>query len=112
MHEPPAARVAADTLTVPAPAIPVVVPEQVLFRLLGVETTRPEGSVSVNATPDRITLAFVLETVMVSEVLPLSGTVEAPKALLMLGGLTTVRVAVLGLVAFPAAVESRVTLLM
>ena len=52
----------------------------------------------------------MLESVNVSEVLPFSGTVLPPKALLIAGALTTVRVADAG-VPLPAAVELIVTLL-
>src|SRR5579864_8143219 len=51
------ARVAADKLTVPEPAIAVAVPPQVLLRLLGVATTRSAGRLSVNAIPVRPTVA-------------------------------------------------------
>ncbi len=74
----------------PEPATAVAVPPQVLVRPLGVATTRPAGSVSVNATPVSATaLAAGLVMVKVSEVVPFRGTATAPKALAIDGGATT-----------------------
>lgn len=54
VQEEDAAMVPPDKLTVPEPAVAVIVPlPQVPVRPLGVETTRPAGSVSLNATPLR-----------------------------------------------------------
>ena len=89
-----AATVPAERLTDPEPPTAVAVPLQVLFKL-GVEaTTRPEGRVSVNARPVKATPVFGLLIVNVSEVEPFNGTVAAPKTLVIVGGLATVRLAV------------------
>ena len=90
-----AASVPADRLTMPEAAVAVVVPPQVLDKPLGVATTRPAGKVSVNAKPVKLVPVLELVMVKVSEVVPLSVMVGAPKALVMLGAATTVRVAVL-----------------
>jgi len=91
VHVPPGAidaplseivRVAATTVTVPPQA-----PKEALA------TSSPAGSTSVKATPVRVVEEFALVIVNVSEVLPFSGIFGAPKALLMLGGPTTVTLA-------------------
>src|SRR5262249_30723923 len=88
------ASVPPDKLTVPDPPTAVAVPPQVLVRL-GVEaTTRPAGRLSVKATPFSVTFVFALVMLNVSEVVPFNGMLAAPKALVMLGGLATVRFAV------------------
>jgi len=80
--------VAPDRLTVDEPAVAVVVPPEqkpLWVRPLGVATTSPAGSVSVKATPvSGMPLEFAREKVRV--VVPLSGIVRTPKALLMKGG--------------------------
>src|SRR5580692_2152597 len=88
------ARVPADTLTWPDPATPVAVPPQELVRLFGVATTRPAGRLSVNDSPLSATAAFGLVMLKVSEVVPFSGIAGAPNALVIVGGLATVRFAV------------------
>src|SRR5258707_13091697 len=89
------ARVPADKLTVPDPATAVAVPPQVLVSPLGVATTNPAGRLSVNATPvSAMVLAAGLVMVKVSEVEPFSGMLAAPNALVMVGGVATVRFAV------------------
>lgn len=50
----PAARLAPLRLTKELPAVAVAVPPQVMERPLGVATIRPEGSVSLKATPVRV----------------------------------------------------------
>ena len=84
-HEALEARVPADKLTDDNPAAAVAVPPQVLLRLGVAATTRPDGRLSVNATPvsDASVLGFVM--VSVREVVPLSGIEAAPKALEMVG---------------------------
>src|SRR6266700_2434964 len=83
---------ASDTL--PEPATAVAAPPQVLVSPLGVATTRPAGSVSVNATPVSATaLPAGLVMVKVSEVVPFSGRFAAPKALAIDGGATTLMLA-------------------
>ena len=105
-----AASVPADRLTMPEAAVAVVVPPQVLDKPLGVATTRPAGKVSVNAKPVKLVPVLELVMVKVSEVVPLSVMVGAPKALVMLGGLATVRVA-LEVFPVPPSVEVICTLL-
>ena len=91
---PLAGRVPAERLTEVAPAVAVAVPPQV-FESAGVlATTRPAGNVSVNAIPVSARLVFGLVMLKVSEVVPPVGTDAAPKALVMDGGVATVRLAV------------------
>src|SRR6476646_9977546 len=94
VHDALAARVPADKLMLPDPAPAVAVPPHVLFKALGVATTRPAGRVSVNAMPVSARVVFGLLMVNVSEVVPFSGMLAAPKAFVMLGGVATVRFAV------------------
>ena len=82
-----------DRLTEPEPATAVTAPPQLLVRPLGVETTRPAGRVSVNASPVSVRLLGLL-MVMVNEVDAPDGIVEAPNAFEIVGGLATVRLAV------------------
>ena len=63
-----------------------------MFLAIGVATTKPIGSESVNATPLSEFEALGLTMVKVNEVDPLSGTAKAPKALLMDGGAITATV--------------------
>jgi hypothetical protein len=74
----------AEAVTIPTPHVPV--------RPLGVDTTNPEGRLSTNATPFRGVVVFGLVIVKVSEVALLKGIDVAPNALLIVGGVTTVRV--------------------
>ena len=89
-----AAIVAADKLTDPDPAAAVAVPPQVLVRFGVDATTRPAGKLSVKATPFNVTFVFGFWMLNVSEVVPFSGMLAAPKALAMAGGEATVRFAV------------------
>ena len=94
-QEAPAASVPPVRLTEEDPAAAVAVPVHVVVSPLGVATTRPVGSVSVNATPVRaIAFNAVLLMVKLNEVLPFSGIDVAPKLLLMEGGAPTDRLAV------------------
>jgi hypothetical protein len=95
----------------PDPAVAVAVPPHVLLSPLGVATTNPDGSVSVNATPDSATVfSDGLVIVNVNDVVPFNGTVAAPNALAIDGGLTTVSVA-LAVFPVPPLSEETVTLL-
>src|SRR5437899_9560045 len=87
-------------------ATAVTVPPQVLLTP-GVEATwSPLVSVSLNAIPfSGVVLGAGLVMVKVTVVVPFSGIVAAPKALLMVGGATTVRVAVSLVVPVPPSVE-------
>jgi hypothetical protein len=89
----PAASVPAVRLILPEPATAATVPLQVLFNPLGVATTSPAGKLSVNAMPLSATPAFGLLIVNVRLVVPFSGMLAAPKALVMDGGEATVRLA-------------------
>jgi hypothetical protein len=87
-------------------AVAVTVP---LHELLtpGVEATcKPLVSVSLKAIPVSATeLAAGFVMVKVTVVAPFNGMVVAPKALLIVGGVTTVKVAVLLVVPVPPSVE-------
>ena len=94
VHDALPARVPAERLTVVAPAVAVAVPPQV-FESAGVlATTKPAGRLSVNARPVRASVVFGLVMVKVSEVVPFAEIEEAPKALVMEGGVATERFAV------------------
>src|SRR5436305_3173201 len=111
-----------DRLIAPLPAVAVTVPPQVLVTLGVLDTTSVAlpaplltCRVSLNATPVRSPLArvaglFGLLMVKVTVVVPFSGMLPAPNALLIVAGATTVTVAVAGVLA-PASVELTVTLL-
>ena len=89
-----AASVPAERVTVLEPAAAVAVPPQVLLRFGVDATTNPAGRLSVKATPVRARVVFGLLMLNVSEVVPFSGMLAAPKALVMLGGVATVKFAV------------------
>jgi hypothetical protein len=90
-----AASVAADRPTLDEPATAVIVPlAHDPVRPLGAATASPEGNVSVKATPETDAPAFGFDIVKVSVVAPFRPTVDAPKALLMVGGTATVKPAV------------------
>src|SRR6185312_7885450 len=93
------------------PAVAVIVPApQVPVRPLGVEITRPAGSVSLKATPVRATVVLGLLMVKLSEVEPFSGMLAAPKAFTMVGGATTV-IEALEVLPGPPSVDVTCTLL-
>ena len=92
VHDPPAASVPPARLTEPEPLTAVAVPPQVLLRLAGVATIKPAGRLSVNAIP-LAELLLGLEMENVRLVVPFSGMVAAPKALVMLTGLATLKLA-------------------
>jgi len=59
VHDALDARLAPDKLTEDAPGVAVIVPPpQVPVKPLGVATTRPDGRLSVNATPVSVTLVL------------------------------------------------------
>lgn len=77
-----------EMLVVPADA--VAVPAQVEVSPLGVDTIKPEGSVSVSATPDSANvLAAGFVMVKLKLVLVSTGIVDAPKPSAIVGGATT-----------------------
>jgi hypothetical protein len=89
-----AASVPAERLTDVPPATAVAVPPQVLVRF-GVEAiTRPAGKLSVKAIPFNVTFVFGFWMLNVSEVVPFNGMLAAPNALVIDGGVATVRLAV------------------
>src|SRR5579859_4104429 len=99
----------------PVPAVAVTVPLQVLLTLGVAATTNvpvADGSVSLKATPVRSPAAVVfgLLIVNVTVVVPFSGTLAAPNALLIVGGATIVTEAFEVLPA-PAVVSLAETLL-
>lgn len=95
MHELFVARLDPDKLTLPEPAAAVAVPPQVLASPLGVATTNPAGRLSVKATPVSAMLLLTgLVIVKLSEVEPFKGILAAPKALTIVGGVATERLAV------------------
>src|SRR5271166_5911674 len=93
VHAAPANNVAPDRLTLLDPAA-AVTPVQLVFRPLGVDTTRPPGSPSVKPTPVSATVVFGFPTVKFRVVLWFNGIVAAPKFLVIVGGATTVMLAV------------------
>ncbi len=80
-----AASVAPDRVTVLAPVTALMVPPQVLATPLGVATTNPAGSASLNATPVRAWLALGLLMVKPNVDVPFMGIVDGPKVTVMLG---------------------------
>ena len=75
------------------PATAVTVPPQLLLRPFGEATTKPAGRLSVNAIPVSDTLAFGLPSVKFNTVEPFCTTVPGAKALLIVGGAATLKVA-------------------
>jgi hypothetical protein len=89
LHVALAASVAPDRLTLADPAVAVIVPPpQLPESALGVDTTKPEGIVSVKATPDKELLVFGFARLKVSVVVPFSATLAAPNDLAIVGGKT------------------------
>jgi hypothetical protein len=68
------------------PAVAVNVPPQPSLAFGVAATCRPAGKLSVTATPLKAVPVFGLVMVKVKLIVPLTGTLAAPKALLMLGG--------------------------
>src|SRR5712692_9323631 len=108
-----AARVPPDRLMLPLPATAVIVPAPQEPVTLGVAaTTTPAGRLSVKATPLSALAVFGLTMVKLSVLLAFSATLVGLKALLMVGGATTLRLALDVLpVRPPTSVEVAVTLL-
>src|SRR6266851_4384733 len=112
LHGALAARVAPERLTLLEPAAAVIVPPpHEPVSPLGVETTSPEGSVSVNPIPLREVALFGLERLNVNVVEPFNGIEAAPKDFPIVGGATTVTEA-MNVLPVPALVEFTVTLLL
>ena len=92
-HEALAASVPPVKLIEPDPAAAVTVPLQVVANPLGVATCNPAGNVSLKPTPVRASDAFGLLRLKVSEVLAPTRMLAAPKALVIVGGVATVKLA-------------------
>jgi hypothetical protein len=83
-----------EKLMLPAPAVAVAVPPQLLTSPFGVATVKPAGNVSVNATPAAATgFAAGLVIVKVSVETPFTAIAVGLNAFAMEGGPTTVTVA-------------------
>lgn len=112
VHDPPPGRLAPDKLITFVPAVAVMVPApQLPVRPLGVETTRPAGSVSVKPMPVNVFELLGLLIIKLSEVVPFNGMLAAPKTLAKVGGETTVMLA-LEVLPVPPFVEVTETLLL
>ena len=94
VHEALAAKAPPVKLIEPDPAAAVTVPLQVVVRPFGVATCSPAGSVSLNAMPVSASDVFGLLSVKVSEVFAPTRMLAAPKALVIVGGVATVKLAV------------------
>jgi hypothetical protein len=91
-----AARLAPTKLTFVSLALAVIVPSpHVPVRPLGVDTTKPDGSASVRPIPLKAAVAFGFVIVKLRLVVPFNARKATPKVFVMVGGATTVRVAVL-----------------
>src|SRR5258708_9715123 len=109
MQAVPGASVAPARLAEEDPLPAVAVPEHVVLKFAGAETTSPAGKASVKATPASVEFTFGLLSVKVKLVELLSGTVEAPNAFVIAGGAIAVRLAVeVDCTPVPAAVEFNV----
>ncbi len=94
LHDALAARLPPLRLKLVLPAVaPVTLPPQVLLALGTAATCNPLGRLSVNETPVRASVELGLVMVNVRLVDPLSGIVVAPKALEMVSGVATLRLA-------------------
>jgi hypothetical protein len=91
-------------IPVPPFVAPVTEPPQVSLKLGVAATCKPAGKLSATATP-LSAVALGLEIVNVKLVEPPTETLAAPKALAMLAGASTVRLAVLLVVPVPPSVE-------
>jgi hypothetical protein len=88
------ANVPAAKVTTDEPPAAIAVAPQVLFKALGVATTKPAGRLSVKATPVSVTFVFGFVMLNVNEVVPFNGMAAAPNALVIAGGEPTVIFAV------------------
>lgn len=77
----------------PEPAAAVTVPLQVVANPLGVATWSPAGNVSLKATPVRASDVLGLLRVKVSDVFAPTRMLAAPNALVIVGGVATVKLA-------------------
>jgi len=98
-------RVPPDSVMVLLKAAAVIVPLPQEPVMLGVAaTTTPRGKLSVKATPLRALAVFGLATIKVSVLLEFNATLDGAKALLTVGGPTTVMLA-LEILPVPPLVE-------
>ncbi len=114
VHDPLWVTLPPDRLMTLVPAVAVTVPPQVLLTLGVLDTTRVpvvEGSVSLKLTPVRSVVVLGLLRVKVSVAVPFSGIVIALNPLLMVGGATTVMLA-MEVLPVPPSFEVTVTLLL
>jgi hypothetical protein len=87
LQEALAVSVAPERLTLPDPAVAVIVPPpQLPVRPFGVETTRPEGIVSVKPIPVSDVPELGFDKLKVRDALPFIATLADPKAFAMVGG--------------------------
>jgi len=107
VHEVLVGKVVPARLTTVAPEAAVIVPPpHDPVRPFGEETDKPAGRPSVKATPvSGMVFAGGFVIVKLSEVVPPSGMVGAPKVLVICGELATVKVAVLLTTPDPPLVE-------
>jgi len=68
----------------------IVPPPQLPLSALGVDITRPAGKTSLKPTPVKVVLELLFWTVNCKLVVPFSGILAAPNALMLTGGDTTV----------------------
>lgn len=107
VHVPPEASDPAERL-IALPAAEMVPLPQLPVKPFGVDTVRLLGRVSVKATPVSPTVVFGFVTVKLRLVVPFSGMLAAPNALLRAGGPTTVMLA-FEVLPVPPSVEFTVT---
>lgn len=94
LQEPPAAMVPPLKLMVPLPAMAVIVPlPQDPVTFAGLATTRPDGRLSVNATPLSATPVFGFVMLKLKVLAPFNGIMVGLKALTIDGGEATVKLA-------------------
>ena len=111
VHEALEASVVPAKLMLPDPAVAVIVPPpQLPVRLLGVETARPAGKVSVKPTPVNVVEPLGLVMVKLSEVELFSTTLPEPKDFAIVGGTIATTVTLADAVP-PAPPSTEVTVL-
>src|SRR2546421_208318 len=96
----PAGSVSVKPTPVSVAVIVPVQPPGLLLSPFGVEIVSPAGSVSLNPIPFSVVVLLVFPIVNVNDVEPPSGMLPTPKALLIVGGATTVMLA-LDVLPFP-----------
>ena len=87
VHEVEGAKIPTDIPMWLEPLVPLSPPQDDPFKPLGVDRTNPLGSVSEKPTPVSVVPLLGFVTVKVRLVLPFTGIVAAPKALVRVGGL-------------------------